>query len=650
MIKTIKLNHQQVLSFNNDLAPGSQYSLTGRAGKNVILVTANFGDPGVNSTDSLNVHYFERLSSCGLIPGGFIKREGRQSDREILISRTIDRSIRSNLIINSELQIIIHVLSYDQDEPNIDIMAAQTTFELLNTIGVTKRQLGIVRICYDLDNQTIINPTTKLIVDQSPMNLVLVGNDSHVAMMELGSHNLTEAKLLKAIKDGLEYFKEVNLLNEVKRTNEVKITSTDYLSETKTLNIDHISDQEALNMYLSTKDYDKKVLTYLNSLGDLTQEDYEVLIKNSQIKLFNKAKNAFINGLLNGELRYDGRNNNELRHIEASVNNLPSTHGSALFQRGNTQVLATVTLGNIKNRQLIESLDGLSFENVMVHYYFHSFCSGSVGKLSGPKRREIGHAHLTYKSIKPLISEEQTIKINSEVLSADGSTSMASICASSLALWNAGIIDSNELLSGVAMGLVIKDGKFSILTDITQHEDMFGMLDLKMGCSAKGINVIQMDVKSEIVQLPLIILEKIITKGFIACEKIRSIMIKNIEGATTSAFIPVKKTMQVDPNQIKFIIGKKGVNINRIKDETKCSIQIEDSGLIEVMGTAEAVDKTLIMIKESFREDWVRSDNNGTYKGNRTNRDGAKDKYRPNLRKNDNGSKKPFVKNNNQDQ
>lgn len=560
----------------------------------------------------LTVDYRENTYAAGKIPGGFFKREGRPSEREILISRLIDRPIRSSFPEGyfAESQIIALLLSADlENEPDtLGIIGASVALYLSDIPFVTP--LGAVKVGY-INNDFMINPP-KSLLDESPLNMVVVGTEAGVVMIEAGAQELPEEK----IADAVVYAQEHNLriiqaqkelyskLNIKKR----EFTAPE-LDQEKLRNLENQispSLMDAINAENQTSRRDK-LTAIQNEILENIPEENEAEIRETKELFYQIQKKLVRNSILQDKKRTDGRAFDDIRPITIETGILPRTHGSAIFTRGETQCLATVTLGTFEDTQRIDGLGEESEKRFMLHYNFPPFSVGEVAFLRGPGRREIGHGALAEKSILRSIPQDEgefpyTIRIVSDILESNGSSSMATVCGGVLALMDAGV-PLSMIVAGIAMGLVTDGNSHAILTDIAGVEDHFGDMDLKVAGTEKGITAIQMDLK-----VPSISLD-IFKEGLIKARDARLQVLKKMKEALPaprpeiSPYAPRIVNIFVDPSRVGEVIGPSGKIIKKIIAETKAKIDIDETGKITIASSdMEAVKMAEQMIKEITEE------------------------------------------------
>ncbi|UCD53837.1 MAG: polyribonucleotide nucleotidyltransferase [Dehalococcoidia bacterium] len=594
------------------LAEQASGAVTIRYGDTVVLVTACVSDEPREGIDflPLTVDYEERLYAAGKIPGGFIRREGRPSQEATLASRLTDRPLRPLLpkAWRNDIQLIITVLSADQEnDPNTLAVIGSSAALAISEVPFDG-PVGAVNIGY-IDNKLILNPTLVQLED-SLLDLVVVSTKEAIVMVEAGGREVSEDIVTEAIRFGHEANQDIIKLQEQlqqacgkpKREAPSSEISPEVISAVSPI----IDERLAQALTLSDKSQREDVL------GELKKECVEQLgesfSKEDVIAAFEtKVKTEIRTNILEKAQRINGRSLTEVRPISCEVGLLPRTHGSALFTRGQTQVLAIATLGSTRKRQ---QLDGLGIEETkrfIHHYNFPPFSSGEVKRVGSPGRREIGHGALAERALIPVLPEEEdfpyTIRLVSEVLSSSGSTSMASVCASSLSLMDAGI-PIKRAVAGIAMGAVTDGkGKQVILTDIEGIEDAYGDMDFKIAGTTKGITALQMDIKLKGIDSE--ILKKAIVQARDARMSILETMEKTIVSSRTeiSAYAPRVYKIMVAPDKIGAVIGTGGKTIRAISEESKATIDIDSDGSVMIHAPDEEAARKAITMIENLTKD-----------------------------------------------
>jgi polyribonucleotide nucleotidyltransferase len=582
-------------------------------GETVVLVTAVTADKKREGVDfiPLTVNYLEMTYAAGRIPGGFFKREGRPSDRETLISRFIDRPLRPLFPkgFQNEIQIIATVLSADQDnDPAILGMIGASSALSLSDIPFEGPIAGakVGRI----DGEYVLNPTHDEL-ELSDIDLFVAGSENAIIMVEGSAKEVKENEILDAILFGHQSLKPVIDLQkqlreasgvvsrefEVQRPEEAFYEKIQAIAQEKLI--------EAFQITEKTKRRER-----LEELLEMTFQASGAEDENSQkmVKIaFEEINRKLVRNLiLERKQRIDGRRLSEIRPISCEVGILPRTHGSALFTRGETQVLAVVTFGTSEDEQKINSLTGETYKSFMLHYNFPPFSVGEVSPLRSPSRREIGHGALAERAILPILPSNEkfpyTIRIVSEVLESNGSSSMATVCGASLSLMDAGV-PIKAPVAGIAMGLILEEGKTAVLSDILGDEDHFGDMDFKVAGTGEGVTAIQMDIK--IRGLSKEILGRVLDQAREGRLHILQKMKETIPEPRKdlSRHAPRIVTLKVKQEKIRDIIGPGGKNIRSIVDQTGVKVDVEDSGMVKLASPSyEAIEKAIYMIKTLTQE------------------------------------------------
>ncbi|HEX3276377.1 MAG TPA: polyribonucleotide nucleotidyltransferase [Gemmatimonadales bacterium] len=556
----------------------------------------------------LTVEYREKTYAAGKIPGGFLKREGRPSDDEILAARLIDRSIRPLFPegFKNEVQVFVTVLSADQ-ENDADILGVVAASAALTLSTVPwKGPLGAVRVGR-VEGNWILNPTFQQL-EFSTLDLVVSGSADSIVMVEGGALEISEAEVLEALKVAQKGIKEViGLQKQVsdKADRKPKIAWTKSEHDAGIVEQLRALTESQMATAINAKDKasraggvravrDQAISKLLESFPDRGREignaleDVEYRVMRQQV-------------LDKGE-RVDGRDLDTIRPIVIETGVLPRVHGSSLFQRGETQAMVSVTLGTADDEQRIDSIDvaGETTKSFMLHYNFPPYSTGEVKMIRGTSRREIGHGALAERALQPLLPHYEdfpyTLRVVSEILESNGSSSMATVCGGSLALMDAGV-PMQAPCAGVAMGLIKEGDKIAVLTDILGSEDHLGDMDFKVAGTEKGITSIQMDIKIE--GLDLKIMEQALEKARKGRLHILKEMAKVLPSPRTelSKYAPRIFTMQIKPDKIGDVIGPKGKTIRGIQDATGAKISIEDSGLVTISAVGgEAGEKARAMV------------------------------------------------------
>jgi len=594
------------------LAGQASGAVTVHYGDTVVLATACTGNKPREGVDflPLTIDYEERLYAAGKIPGGFIRREGRPTQEATLACRLTDRPLRPLLPKGwrNDIQIVVTVLSADQ-ENDPDILAVIGGSAALSISEIPfDGPVSAVHIGY-IDDKLILNPTLAQL-ESSRLDLIVASTKDAIIMLEAGSQEVSEDIIIQAINFGHEANQDIIRLQEELQQACGKPKMEAPAIEVNPEVISAISPivDGRLAQALNQPDKSQREEELSNLQKELVEELGEQFPEQDIISAFEtKVRTAIRSNILDKAQRIDGRSLTDIRPISCEVGLLPRTHGSALFTRGQTQVLTITTLGSIRQEQ---QLDGLGLEEskrFIHHYNFPPFSSGEVGRIGAPGRREIGHGALAERAILPVLPKDEefpyTIRLVSEVLSSSGSTSMASVCSSSLSLMDAGI-PVKKAVAGIAMGLVTGDkGNYAVLTDIQGLEDAYGDMDFKVAGTADGITAIQLDTKLKGISVE--IMEKALSQARDARLSILEIMNQTISSSRPelSRYAPRMYKITIDPDKIGAVIGTGGKTIRSIIDETKASVDIDNDGTV-IIGSPneEAAHKAIEIIENLTKE------------------------------------------------
>ena len=567
----------------------------------------------------LAVFYQEKFYATGRIPGGFFKREARPTERETLTSRLIDRPIRPMFPdhFTNEIQVFCTVMSSDKKQ-NPDIASMIGASAALTISGVPfDGPMGAARVGF-IDGEYVLNPSFEELND-SYLDMVVAGTDEAVLMVESEAKELNEDLMLGAVLFGHQEMKAViTACNELKQKTgkeawniESVKEENNYYDELQSNHKDEIENA----FKISNKAQRNEAL---KEIRDKIKENYEELDELDMGKLmseFKKLEKDIVRGnILNNQPRIDGRDLDTVRPIFVETNILPGAHGSALFTRGETQAIVAATLGSSRDAQRIESIEGEDSDNFMLHYNFPAYSVGEIGMPMGPKRREIGHGNLAKRAIKAVLPDSDefgyTMRVVSEITESNGSSSMASVCGTSLSLMDAGVPLTSPV-AGIAMGLIKEGDDFAVLTDILGDEDHLGDMDFKVAGTESGITALQMDIK--ISGINESIMETALTKAKVARDHILGIMNKVIsKPKELSENAPAMKTFMVDKDKIKEIIGKGGAVIKSMQEKTGATVDISDDGVVSVFGQNQSSMKECLAIIEGILEE---PELNKVYKG-----------------------------------
>ncbi|HKS23809.1 MAG TPA: polyribonucleotide nucleotidyltransferase, partial [Thermoanaerobaculia bacterium] len=580
-----------------------------RYGDTVVLATACYKD-GVVLGDfmPLTVDYKEYTYAGGRIPGGFFKREGRPTEKEILTSRLIDRPLRPSFTkgYRQETQIIALVLSADgENDPDILAINAASTALVISEIPFPN-PIGAVRIGY-LDGQIVINPTNSQ-RDLSDLDLVVAGTEDAIVMVEAGAREVDESVVLDAFEAAHAAIREIcqlqlRLRDEAGKP-KIEVTYTPKFSQELVHELMSAHGAALKTAMLTTGKHARSAAmkeARAQIAATVSPDDAEKLAAVSAATAEMEVE-IFRNLMLDEQTRVDGRSFAEIRPISIDLGVLPRTHGSAIFTRGETQALVTVTLGTPQEAQKIEDFEGETFQRFMLHYNFPPFSVGEVKFLRGPARREIGHGNLARRALQPLLPPESdfayTIRIVSDILESNGSSSMASVCGGSLALMQAGV-PMRAAVAGVAMGLVSGEGKApAILTDIAGMEDHEGDMDFKVAGTRKGITALQMDIK--VTGLSREVMARALAQArdgrLYILDKMDAVIAA--PAAELSEFAPRLYTIQIPKDRIRDVIGSGGKTIRWIVEETGTKIDVEDDGKVTIASMDEkSAERAIDIIK-----------------------------------------------------
>lgn len=575
----------------------------------VVLVTVVAAKEAKAGQDffPLTVDYFERAYAVGRIPGGFLKRDGRPADHETLIARLIDRPIRPLFPegFYNEIQVVAQVLSLNP-EVSSDIAAIIGASAALSLSGLPfNGPIGAARVGY-IDGQFVLNPG-KAELENSALDLVVAGTKQAVLMVESEAKELPEDVMLAGVMFGHESLQAVvNAINEFVR--EVNPAIWEYTPPVKdealVAQIKEIAYNdlvEAYNIRQKQARYAKANEAKAKVLAQLITDENKGLTNTINNHLFDIESKIVRDKILNGEPRIDGRDTRTVRPIDIQIGVLPRTHGSALFTRGETQALGVATLGSTKmDEQLIDAISGSYSDRFMLQYNFPPFSTGECGRMGAPKRREIGHGNLAKRALRAVLPDAESfpysLRVVSEVLESNGSSSMATVCAGCLSLMEAGV-PIKDHVAGVAMGLILDGNKFAILTDILGDEDHLGDMDFKVAGTEKGVTALQMDIKIEGISKP--IMQVALQQAREGRMHILGLMKNALPyPKLLSDLVPRMYTMKINPEKIKDVIGKGGSVIKGIIADTGASIDITDEGVVTIASSLrENADRARSMIE-----------------------------------------------------
>ncbi len=585
-----------------------------RYGETAVLSTATASkEPKDLPFFPLTVNYEERLYAVGKIPGGFIKREGRPSEKAVLTSRLIDRPIRPLFPdgFRNDVQVISIVMSVDQDcSSEMAAMLGSSLALSLSDIPFYGPIAGVT--VGRIDDEFVINPTVEQ-MESSDIELIVAGTKDAVNMVEAGAQEVPEEVMLEAIMFGHEEIKRLIAFQEEvvakagKEKTEVKLYELDDELEKE---IRNTAEKDLLNA-IRTEDKQEREAAIQEVKNAVIEKYKENEAEDSTIKQVKDILDKIVKGevrrlITKEKVRPDGRGVEEIRPLSSETSKLSRTHGSGLFTRGQTQALSVCTLGALGDVQILDGLDLEESKRFMHHYNFPLFSVGETGPIRGPGRREIGHGALGERALEKVIPSEKdfpyTIRLVSEVLESNGSTSQASICASTLALMDAGV-PIKAPVAGIAMGLVTDGDDYTVLTDIQGMEDHLGDMDFKVAGTEKGVTALQMDIKIEGLS------RDILKEALDQAKKGRLQILDNMMQAISeprkelSPYAPKILIMSIKPDKIRDVIGPSGKQINKIIEETNVKIDIEQDGTIFISSTnTEMNEKAKKIIEDLVRE------------------------------------------------
>ncbi len=612
--KEIQVGGKPLTIETGKIAKQADGAVTVRCGDTVVLVTVCAAKSPREGVDflPLTVDYRENTYAAGKIPGGFFRREGRPNEKEVLTSRLIDRPLRPLFPTGwaCETQVIALVLSADQENDPDVLALTGASFALAVSDIPFPNPVAAVRVGLTPEGRFLINPTYAEL-ESSRMDLIVAGSAQAVVMVEAGASEVEEAEVLEAIGRGHAAIKEIiaaqnELSREVAKTKRIVPDAVEpegvrlrVTREWKDKLASAMRINTKLESYAAVDDLKKQMLADFGQDEPAEKQFASSLWYDLQDRILHEE-------ILERGVRLDGRRFDQIRPITCEVGVLPRTHGSALFTRGETQALVTVTLGTSADAQKLDWIEGVSLRRFMLHYNFPPFSVGEVKFLRGPGRREIGHGALAERSLLPLVPNEEqwpyTIRIVSDILESNGSSSMASICGGSLALLDAGVPQRSPV-AGIAMGLVMIGENWAVLTDIAGAEDHHGDMDFKVAGSAAGITGLQMDIK--IAGITREIMEQALAQARKARLEILDTMNAAISThrSTISLYAPRIITIQINKEKIRDVIGQGGKTIRSIVERTGCKIEVHDDGRVDIASSDEvAAQKAVAIIKELTAE------------------------------------------------
>ena len=575
-------------------------------GETTLLACANCSKEPREGIDFLpmQVEYREKHYAGGKIPGGFFKREAKPTDNEVLISRLTDRPLRPLMPKNyrNELQIMLTTLSSDGVNNPDTIAAIGASAALLLSPVPFDGPIASVRVGF-IDGNYVLNPT-KEEMEVSDLDLMVSGKKDKICMIEGGSNFVPEQVILDALDfaiAGINDIIDLQLEFEDQFDNSYEIDDSKILSDEveKSLNDTYLPKIDSLFDISSKKERDDAYNVIEKEALEPYLED-EVLYPEVKTFVKNMFKNAVRKTVLEKKVRVDGRGLEDVRQITIVPHILPRVHGSVLFTRGETQAIATTTLGTSRDQQIIDSMDSDYKKSFMLHYNFPPYCVGETGRIGFTSRREVGHGHLAERSLKPILPSLEdfpyTIRLVSEITESNGSSSMASVCGGSLALMCAGV-PIKEHVAGIAMGLITEGDQYAVLSDILGTEDFYGDMDFKVAGTKDGISAIQLDLK--VPGLPMEILSDALAQANKGRLHILEEMNKALDAPSElSPHAPQIVSFSVDKEKIGGIIGPGGKNIKAIQEQNECVVNIDDDGVVSVSSSdKEKLDAAVTQIK-----------------------------------------------------
>ena len=595
--KQFDLGSQSVKIETGLIAKQANSSVTVDIDGTVILATlVASSEPNERDFFPLTVNYNEKTYAAGKIPGGFFKREGRPTENETLISRLIDRPLRPLFAstYNQEVQIVLTLVSLNP-EVDSEIPAMIAASAVVKLAGLPfSGTLGAVKVGF-INDQYILNPSSTEL-STSKLDLTVAGTSNAVLMVESEADQLTEKQMLDAVNFGHQKMQVIiNAIDELVAEvgiNQQEAPIAEDNSELYNLIKSSYGDQISSVYQITNKQERYEKLSILKddviSKESNTEEDNADKIS----KVFDSLKKDIVRErILSGEKRIDGRDNITVRPISVQTGVLPRTHGSALFTRGETQALVVTTLGTNKDAQIIDSLKGRIEDSFIFHYNFPPYSVGEIGMIGSPKRREIGHGKLARRGVQAVMPSQDdfpyTVRVVSEITESNGSSSMASVCGSSLSMMDAGV-PLKTPVAGIAMGLVKDGDRHVVLTDILGDEDHLGDMDFKVAGTSTGINALQMDIKIDGITSE--IMETALNQAKDARIHILNEMNKELSSPRedVSEFAPRYTTMKVDQSKIAEVIGKGGAVIKSIVEQTGAVIDINDDGIIKIAASDQS--------------------------------------------------------------
>ncbi|TCK18591.1 polyribonucleotide nucleotidyltransferase [Thiogranum longum] len=598
--KSFQYGDQTVTFETGEIARQANGAVMVSMGETVVFVTVVGLKRGSEGRDffPLTVDYQERTYAAGQIPGGFFRREGRPSENETLLCRLIDRPIRPLFPkgFTNEVQIIATVMSLDPDiDPDIPALLGASAACSISGLPFSG-PVGAARVGY-IDGEYVLNPTRSQLED-SRLDLVVAGTSKAVLMVESEAKELPEDVMLGSVVYGHEQMQAaINAISELAA--EVNTPAWDWTApepnETLAKAVAEASEAafgEAYQIADKQDRYARLDAIRSETIDKLASDDASGFSAEDIRGAMDKLEKRIVRSrIIEGNPRIDGRDTKTVRPITVRTGVLPRVHGSALFTRGETQALVVTTLGTERDAQIIDSLQGSYREHFMLHYNFPPYCVGETGRVGSPKRREIGHGRLAKRgmlAVMPSVEEfPYTIRVVSEITESNGSSSMASVCGSSLSMMDAGV-PLKAPVAGVAMGLIKEGEDFAVLTDIMGDEDHLGDMDFKVAGTEAGVNALQMDIKIDGIT------KEIMEQALAQAQEARLHILKEMNAAIDtpreemSAYAPRYITMKINPDRIRDVIGKGGATIRMLTEETGASVDIDDTGTVKIASVDHA--------------------------------------------------------------
>lgn len=613
--KTFQFGDQKVSIETGKIARQATGSVMVHMGQTQVLATVVGRKKANPNADffPLTVNYQEKTYAVGKIPGGFFKREGRPTEKETLTSRLIDRPIRPLFPkgFMNEVQVVCTVISAHKDE-DADIASLIGASAALAISGIPFAEpIAAARVGYDHESGYFLNPSNSKL-ESSLLDMVVAGTSGAVLMVESEAKELSEDQMLGAVLFAHQEMQVVIDAIAALKT-EVGKPAWDWEPQVENATIKAAVAAHCEAQVVDAYQISDKVARY-EAIGKLSDDAVATLVNEETdvsqaevLKAFGKLEKSTVrNRILDGAPRIDGRDTKKVRGIEVETGILEKAHGSALFTRGETQAVVVATLGALRDSQIIEDLGGSRKDPFMLHYNFPPYSVGETGFMSGPKRREIGHGRLARRGIAAVLPKEEdfpyAIRVVSEITESNGSSSMASVCGSSLALMDAGV-PIKAPVAGIAMGLIKEGDRFAVLTDILGDEDHLGDMDFKVAGTASGVTALQMDIKIQGITEE--IMEIALEQANVARLHILGEMNKVISASreSVSENAPSMAMIKIDPDKIRDVIGKGGAVIRGITEQTGASVDIDDEGNVRIYGEDSASrDAALDMVNEITAE------------------------------------------------